>query len=545
MRGGLIQRDRISSANMEQQDIDNDEAIINRAFNSEVGAYPMTAGHLEIQAVKNAVRETSNAILTVKSIINDLPLSRLSLEQQGYIENNLEDVSGRIQQVPEVLTRLLIVRTEEVARLIRDRTIVKDTMQKNLAAVGLKVEQMRAREEALLRKEKELIVEAEAFQANRNTADAKLKEAVELFRAAEKKEKLLACRERRLVGLEEKQVLTKFLNPSADGAADEKAEADPAIASEDDESWPEWCEKPSADAEVELVADRERRVEKPVEQKAVGEMNLGADAAMEDAAEAAAAERRVMRRPNRPTKNSTTAAEIGETWPTDLERQSSNTTLTSSRDRDLLGPDTIAAKEERLWQRETHLASKEFYVRNREADVRNREAAVLEREKLLKHFKTDQTQLIQIWRTEIEQLNGKWKKQVECEYEKLKVSWDEIMAWNHYLIAFRKNVRGSWDEACDMIEKAKGIVREARALLRADGGAVVLEQETREKRVSDLIAEARGVIGVKYEVRGMQDRVSELIREARGLVGAGDGGGGGGGDEGDGEAEDGILDDGA
>lgn len=328
----------VSLAQMEQPYIDYD-AIVDRAINREKGGYPRTAVHLEIQTVKHAVTEISNAILTVKGMINDLPLSQLSEHQQGVMKNNLEFVSGLIQRFPGRLTSLAAIRKREVDGLIKHRRIFAE----RLAAVDSK--------------EKQLVVEAEAFQANRNTATAKMKEGVKMLRAAEKKEKLLACRERRVVGLEEKRVLEKFLNPGTDGATDD-----------------------DADAGVEVIVDRERRVEKSEEEKAIDDLNLGADVAIEDAAEAAAAEKRVIARLNSSSKKPTPAAENGETSPTDLQEQQSNANHSSSSERYLLGPDTIAAKEERLWQREAHLTSQEFYVEIREA-------AVIKGEQLLARLK--------------------------------------------------------------------------------------------------------------------------------------------------------------
>lgn len=477
----------------------------------------MTAGHLEIQAMRHAVREITNVISTVKGIINHVPLPGLSEDQHGAIERNLESFSGLIQQFPGHLTTIVVMRKEQVDELIRDRhTVAKfgEVLQMRLAAVDSE--------------EKQLVVEAEAFQANRKAAAAKMKEAVKMLRAAEKKEKLLACRERRVVGLEEKRVLEKFLNPGTDGAADDEADADPVISSED-ESSTSSSEILSADAGVELVMDSERRVEKWQEEKAVHDLHFGADATIEDAAEAAAAERRVMERPNSPTKKPArpAAENDGETSPADLEKQQSHTTHASSSERDLLGPDTIAAKEERLWQRETHLASQEFYVQNREA-------AVLRRERLLAELKRAQMQVLQDSAAQFERLHQEVEEEVEQMKLALYEQGEELRNQYRYLMTLRGRLREWRDMLRDQFQEwrdsVRDLMREARGLVGASGEAVVLEQETREK-VSDFIAEARGLIRLRDEVREMQDRVSELVREARGLVGAG------GGDAGDGEDE--------
>ena len=413
---------------MEQPHIDYD-AIIDTAINRELGGYPMTAGHHEIQAVKHAVTEISNAILTVKGWINDLPLSQLSEHQQGIMKNNLEFVSGLIQRFPDRLTTLATMRKREVDGLIKHRRIFAE------------------RQAAVDSKEKQLVVEAEAFQANRNTATAKLKEGVKMLRAAEKKEKLLACRERRVVGLEEKRVLEKLLNPGTDGATDDNAEADPVIASENESS----SEILSADAGVEVIVDRERGVEKSEEEQAVNDLNLGADVAIEDAAEAAAAEKRVIERLNSPSKKSTPAAENGETSPTDLQEQQSNTAHSSSSEHDLLGPDTIAAKEERLWQREAHFASLEFYVSKREA-------AVIKRERLLARLKGAHMQQVQNWTAENEKMSEGLNTYADRMHEAVRVEQDGLKVRCRDLIALRDEVRERQDRVWDLIGEAKGMM---------------------------------------------------------------------------------------
>ena len=47
----------------------------NEGSDPRVSDYPMTAGHVEIQAVEEAVKEVSNAVLSLKNVIKDLPSS--------------------------------------------------------------------------------------------------------------------------------------------------------------------------------------------------------------------------------------------------------------------------------------------------------------------------------------------------------------------------------------------------------------------------------------------------------------------------------------
>lgn len=233
---------------------------------------------------------------------------------------------------------------------------------------------LRAAEEntaAAEEKEMELVAKTEAFGRDKNVADEKMKEVTDCLKAVETKEKLVAGRERRVVRLEEEQALEDLSN--------------------------------------------------------------GANAAMEDGAEAAAAEARESAKSTGPIIGLTapTTPVENETIPTHLQ-QTPN--FPPAGKHILLGRETaIAAKEEKLWHMENNLAF-------RETNLHLREAALFAREQLLERMETAQIQL-----------TDNWKAQVEIAYAGLEAEGEDLGAKFRALIALQGMVEGTQAKARGMI----------------------------------------------------------------------------------------------
>lgn len=316
--------------------------------------YPMTTGHLEIQAVKEAVKEVSNAVLSLKNIIKALP-SQVSQDHQNILNKNLEGVSRQILRFPDCLTSLLLRRKAGLDATSKDRDAAAETSRA--------AEEKMAAAEA---KETEMVAKTEAFEGDKNLADKKMKEATELLRAVETREKLVAGRERRVVGLEEEQALE--------------------------------------------------------------ELNHGANAAMEDGAEAAAAEARERGHPTSPVIGITAAVANDKFPPPAIEHV-------------LLGRGTaIAAKEADLWHRDNNLAF-------RESNLHVRETALFAREQLLEQMKMAQIRLTE-----------NWKAQIDGAYAGLEAEGEDLGAKFRALIALKGRVEETQAKARNLIGEARGMI---------------------------------------------------------------------------------------
>ena len=346
-------------------EVEEEEQIAHEQTNSDPGLseFPMTAGHLEIKAVNEAVKEISNALLSLKDLIKDLP-SQFSQDHQTILHNNLERVCRDALRFPDCLTSLLVRRTAELDATRKDRDAAAETLR---AAK----EKMAAAEA----KQMDLMTKTRAFERGKNAADEKVKGAAELSRAVETREKLVAGRERRVVRLEEEQALN--------------------------------------------------------------DLNRGANAAMEDGIEAAAAEAREDGHSTSPSIRLAAAGE-NEWFPAGPEKISN---AHPARGHVFLGRDTaVAAKEEELWHRENNLAF-------RETNLHHRETALFAREQLLEHMKTAQIQLAE-----------NWKAQIETSYAGLEANGEDVRAKFGALIALKGRVE-------EMQAKVRGLIGEARKLI--------------------------------------------------------------------------------
>ena len=104
------------------------EQATNEGSDARVSDYPMTAGHVEIQAVKEAVKEVSNAVLSLKNVIKDLP-SSLSRDHQAVLLDKLEGVSRAILRFPDCLTSLLVKRKAKLDATSKDRDAATETLR--------------------------------------------------------------------------------------------------------------------------------------------------------------------------------------------------------------------------------------------------------------------------------------------------------------------------------------------------------------------------------------------------------------------------------
>lgn len=348
------------AADAEEEEWNVHEQTTNELSDPGLSAFPMTAGHHEIQAVKEAERRVLNAILSLKKVINDLP-PQLSDAHQKILHNQLEAVSRGLSQFPDRLTSLLVRRKAELDAIIEDRAAAAQTLR-------VAEEKMAAAEA----KQMELVMKSKAVDPN---AREKMKKAAEMLTAVEEREK--------------------------------------------------------------LVSERERRVDSLEEEQAFAELNRGADAALEDLADAVAAEARLRQRSTSPIAGLTAAMEnakldtglgnISHTHPARahvrLERET-----------------TIVAKEEELWHRETHLES-------RESNLHHREAALFDRERLLEQIKTAQVRLVE-----------NWKAQAKASYAGLEAERDNLGRQFGALIALQVRAEETQERVRNLIGEARGMI---------------------------------------------------------------------------------------
>ena len=403
-----------AEAEMEEQNIH--EQSTNGIPDPGVDDYSMTAGHLEIQAVNEAVREISDAILTLKDIVSGLP-SELSGDHQTLVQNNLDFVSGRIVRFPDRLTTLLVQRKAELDALKKTRYAAAETL-------GAAQQRMAAAES----REIELVADAEAFEGNKKMADEKMHEVAELLRAVETREKLVARRERKVGNLEEEAKFERILSLGADATMEDEDEALAAVAIESESS--------TSSSEILTIAVEKLRVGgrksigvKSEEEQVIKDLNLGADAALADAAEAAEAEARETERLTNMSKRLSPAVENGETHA-GLDNRSNTH---SASERVSLRQDALAAKEERLWHREVIVSS--------------REGQLQAREKLLESMKLAQFKLV-----------ANWRAQVDDTYNDLEAEGEDL--GNHFaqLIALRDSVVEKQARVQRLVGVARGLV---------------------------------------------------------------------------------------
>ncbi|KAL9066299.1 MAG: hypothetical protein Q9161_007675 [Pseudevernia consocians] len=355
----------LNAAEGEEEEQNVHEQTTTKISDPEPSEFPMTTGHLEIQAVNEAVKKISNALLNLKNVIKDLP-SQLSQGHHTILNNDPEGVSRDVLRFPDCLTSLLVRRTAELDATRKDRDAAAETLR----AAEVKMVAAEA-------KQSKLVAKTEAFERDKIVADEKMTEAAELLRAVETREKLVAGRERRVARLEEEQALE--------------------------------------------------------------DLSCGANAAMEDGAEAAAAEARENEQSISPSARLTAAVDNAR-FPTGLEKM---TITHPARGHVLLGKENVIAAREELWHRENNLAFQEI-------NLHYRETALFAREQLLEQMKIAQVQLVE-----------NWKAQVDTSYAGLEAEGEEIRAKFRGLIALKDRldqtqakVRSLIGEARDMIERS-------------------------------------------------------------------------------------------
>lgn len=293
-----------------------------------------TAGHHEIEAVKEAVRRVLNAILSLKKVIADLP-PQLSEAHQKILHNQLEGVSRSLSQFPDRLTSLLVRRKAELDAIIEDRDAAAETLRA--------AEEKMAGAEA---KEMELAIQNKATDRHSSITEGEIEEANYTLTVAEAREKMKEAAE----------MLT------------------------------------AVEAREKLVSERERRVDRLEEEQAFAtELNRGADAAMEDAAEAAAAEARQRERLKSPIVGLTAAMEnarLDAGLEDTSNKHPARINVPSERDT------AIAVKEQELWHRDNNLVF-------RENNLHHSETTLSDRERLLEQAKAAQMNLGEEWRAHV------------------------------------------------------------------------------------------------------------------------------------------------
>ncbi len=350
----------------------------------------MTAGQLELQAVISAVTEVKDAITDLKTIINSLYHDQnkiLTQNNERILLNYFNLASQSISLFSGRLTALEARRKADV-----DATkITREEAVRALEAAQNRLHMVWQRENAL-------VADGEALDLNMKMADEKTREAVALLRTVVKREELVTARERGVTNREEREALLKgVLNTCVDTimedvTPEEETQAAATPANKDKSSAVQRKIPPTA-AEDGVVAGREQGVVRSGEEQALAELNFGADAAMEDAADAAAAAARWNGHPIRP--GSVLIPPVGDP----------NRELT-------LMPwwrgELLMLKEERLWHREVIVSSREGQLLAREAELRTREvgffqrdAALVNREQYLERMITTETRIAKYWRAQV------------------------------------------------------------------------------------------------------------------------------------------------
>ena len=353
----------LDAAGTEEEERNVHEHTTDEVSDPGTSHFPMTAGHLEIQAINEAVKEVSNAFLSLKNIMKDLP-SQSSEDHRPIIHRNLECVSRGILRFPDRLTSLFLRRKAELDAIRKDRDAAAETLR----AAEEKMASAKA-------KEMDLVAKTEAIDRDRSLTEQKMKKATEMLMAVEAREKLVGGRERRVESLEEVQALE--------------------------------------------------------------ELNHGANAALEDGADAAAAEAREVNHSTSPSIRLAAAVE-NDKFLTGPERISN---AHSAIEHVLLGRNIgITAKEDELWHRENTLAF-------REINLHHREATLYAREQLLEHMKIAQINLVE-----------NWKAQVDTSYAGLEAEREDLRARFTALIALKGRVKEMQAKVRNLIGEARGVI---------------------------------------------------------------------------------------
>lgn len=404
----------------------------------------MIAGHIEIQAVTEDVRDIVIDLIRLKDLIADQS-SQPSEDEKAVIYNEVESVSRRIGHFPDRLQSLWV----------QWKAGLDATKKANRDATESLVEKALERMQEVDQREIDLAKDAEDFEGNKKLADEKLKEAVEKLRAVGKREKLVAVRERRMADLEEVDAFKKSFDLGMDGAVDDESEVDVVLgnglpiasaevkgnscstcsskgtfgvpenkfavtcSSKGTFGFPEnklavTCSSKGTFGipENKLVVDRDLSVESSKEEQAFEHfdlgtdgtmehaadagaahaneyLDLGADAALEDLASAEAAHQREIERLNSPSKNDSSLAQeedAAETAATTPSEQPPDGTC-SIVDAAFLREESLAAREEKIFNREVRIDSKEKQIWAREHLLSAREQEVTQFEERFKWIK--------------------------------------------------------------------------------------------------------------------------------------------------------------
>ena len=433
----LNKHDRDGPAEIEMEGPNTNEPNTSMALDPGLSAYPMTAGHNEIQAVTEAVRDISIELIRLEDLV-DGQSAHFVGDQSALIYNNVESVCRRIRDFPDRLQTLWVQRKAGLDATIKAN---QDATEFEQEAHGRMVE--------AYERELELVEDAEKFEVNRGLADEKLKEAVGLLRAVEKREKLVAIRERRVGDLEELDDFKTPMNLGMDGAMDDESEVDIVIGSDSPIAAAEpkgnGCSIASSkgtfgvpDNKPVVNLDRGPNVECSKEEPAFQDFDLGAnvtmgsaaaahakeylevgaDCAIEDAADAGAAYDRLIERLNNPGKNGSPVEDredLAET-PAMTPENPPDWGLAFRREESFLD------REESLWNREVIVASREKQVLAHARSVSAREHSLCEREHgadrriwLLERRNWEQGRLIDKLRKDAIQTSG----MLELRYEHL------------------------------------------------------------------------------------------------------------------------------
>ena len=385
----------------------------------------MIAGHIEIRAV---TEDISIDLIRLKDLIADQS-SQLPQDEKAVLYNMVESVSQRMGQMPDKLQTIWV---QWKAGL--------DAAKK---ANQLAIESLKERMKEVNQREIDLAKDAEKFEENKRLAEEKLREVVGMFRAVEKKEKLVAMRERRVANLEEFDAFNKSLKFGMDGAVDDESEVDivvgkdlPIAAAKVKGNGCSICSSKGTfgSPEKKPVVDRDPSVESSNEEQVFEQLDLdvdgtmehaadaaaaqakeyfvGADIALEDLANAAAAHEREIDRLNRPGKNESPLAQVEnavETPTTAPEKRPDDGTR-SNGDPAFLREESLAAREESLWNRDVVISSREKQIWGREHSVSASEQAVTEREERLERIKAAQRRLNAVWNEQSNKAFGELKK---------------------------------------------------------------------------------------------------------------------------------------
>ena len=141
----------------------------------------MTMGHVEIQAVKEAVQEVSNAVVSMKNWYRKLP-ARLSYDQQTVLHKDLESVSRDMFRFSDCLASLSVRRKAELVAIGKDGNAAAETLRS--------AEEMMEATEAM---ETGLVANIEAIDHDKSLRNERRREV-----AIETREKLVGGRERRV-----------------------------------------------------------------------------------------------------------------------------------------------------------------------------------------------------------------------------------------------------------------------------------------------------------------------------------------------------------